>query len=348
VNLKNIVLHLAKGMGLFALSRLLTRGIPRILCYHGGSLGDEHLFNPKLFCRPGLLDQRLHWLARKGFVPSSLDSLLEHNSATLRDGTPVIVTLDDGWHSSSTDLLPVLACHGYRPVLYLATKVFASGAPVIDVCLRYIVWKSPLASVTLHGLHPEINGLYRLDQTADRERLYIAAERWLALLGDDPTTCHIALERLAVGLSVPVDVLDLASKRFGYMSQVDLLAAVQHGCHIELHGHAHLYVNGQPEQNRLDIEACRQHILALGLPQPRHYCYPSGTHDDQAPAMLTSANVSTATTCMPGLVHSVTGDRRYFLPRFLDGDDVTFIEFQAEMSGVLEFLRRMVGRTAQA
>jgi len=60
--------------------------------------------------------------------------------------------------------------------------------------------------------------------------------------------------------------------------------------------------------------------------------------------MLAAAGVSTATTCRPGLVKSVVGYRRFFLPRFLDGGDVAMIEFEAEMSGALDFLRRLMCR----
>ena len=346
MNAKALILYLVRAGGLFALCRMLTRSAPRILCYHGGSLGDEHLFNSKLFSRPGLLGQRLHWLKRKGFVPSTLDALVEPDDGHAREGIPLIVTLDDGWHSSAIDLLPVLASHGYQPTLYLATKVFASGGPVVDVCLRYIVWKSPLMQASLCGFDAVLDGSYVLGQNADRERLCTAAERWMALCDDDVTSILARLELFAGALKVPAGALDLASRRFSYMSREELLDAVQQGCQIELHGHAHLYLTSQPERNRADIETCRQHIVTLGLPLPRHYCYPSGAYDAQAPAMLASVDVSTATTCMPGLIHGVSEDRRYFLPRFLDGADVSMIEFEAEMSGVLEFLRRFMRRSA--
>lgn len=341
MNVKTVVLHLAKVMGLFALSRALTRDTTRILCYHAGSLGDEHLFNPKLFCRPGLLEQRLQWLKCKGFVTSSLDALLQARKNRAASAIPLVITLDDGWYSTSSDLLPVLARYGHQPVLYLATKAFTSGCAVIDVCIRYIVWKSPLPSVQLQGFHAQLDGAYALSERPDRERLCHAAEKWLATWDGDASAIHLALERFSLAMGVPAGTLDLASRRFSYMRTEELLAAAHNGCQVELHGHVHQYVSGQSERNRADIETCRRHIVAVGLPNPRHYCYPSGAYDEQAVAMLTAAGVSTATTCRPGLVQRVVGDRRFFLPRFLDGGDVAMIEFEAEMSGVLDFLRRL-------
>lgn len=339
MNAKIIVLFLAKVMGLFALSRALTRGATRILCYHGGSLGDEHLFNPKLFCRPGLLEQRLQWLARKGFVSGSLDNLSQVQTEPAASTIPLVITLDDGWYSTASELLPVLAKYGHRPVLYLATKAFTNGCAVVDVCIRYIVWKSPLPSVQLKGFQIQLDGMYDLSRSTDREHLCDAADKWLATCDGDATASQLALERLALAMGVSVATLNLASRRFSYMRTDELLNAAHKGCQVELHGHAHQYVSGQTERNRADIDTCRHNIVALGLPIPRHYCYPSGTYDEQAAAVLTAAGVRTATTCRPGLVQGVAGDQRFFLPRFLDGGDVAMIEFEAEMSGVLDFLR---------
>jgi peptidoglycan/xylan/chitin deacetylase (PgdA/CDA1 family) len=343
MNMKLSLLTLAKNIGIFALFRRLTKSSPRILCYHGGSVGDEHLFNGKLFCEKGLLDQRLRWLQRNGFVPISLDELFQAKTARPQ-GIPVVVTLDDGWYSSATDLLPVLARHNHRPVLYLATKVFAGGGPVIDVCVRYILWKSPLKSAKLSGFSAEVDGDYDFEAAAERARFCAAAEKWLATQGDEPLAQTTSLERLSVALGVPSDVLDLSSRRFSYMSREELHVAARQGCSVELHGHVHRYVKGEVERNRADIETCRQHIVAAGFPSPRHYCYPSGDYDQKAALTMAAVGVRTATTCLPGLVHDLEGNRRYFLPRFLDGASVTNIEFEAEMSGVLEFVRNITGR----
>lgn len=343
MSIKTVLLEIAKGLGVFALCRTISKNKPRILCYHAGSLGDEHLFNAKLFCRRGLLEQRLQWLERKGFVSRTLDDLFQPHSG---GGIPVTVTLDDGWYSSATDLLPLLARYRYQPVLYLATKVFAQGGPVVDVSLRYILWKSPLKAAQLSGFSPALDGDHALDSRVQRDRFCNTAEQWLASFDGDAAALEAALVRLSIALGVPAAELDLPSRRFSYMNRDELLAAAEAGCKIELHGHAHRYLKGESERNHTDIELCRQHIVAAGLPVPRHYCYPSGDYDAQAPEVLTAAGVTTATTCRPGLVHNVDRDGRYFLPRFLDGGDVTMIEFEAEMSGVLEFVRRIAGRSS--
>lgn len=345
--MKRTFLHIAKSVGLFALLRTLTRGQARILCYHGGNIGDECDYNPKLFCTPAQLRQRLAWLRSKGFVAATLDEAVSGRPD--ERGIPVAVTLDDGWYSSFRDLLPALAEYGHRPSLYLHTEVVETGAPVIPVSLRYILWKAGAGTAELVGFNDEVNGEWQLGDPAQQRRLRIAAEAWL--VAQEPHLVAASLERFAAALGISAAALDLDSRRFNYMTQDELRTAAAAGCSIELHGHVHEYLTGEPERNRANIEACRGRIVGAGLDAPRHYCYPSGVFDAQAAHVMRTAGVATATTCLPGLVNAHDPDARYFLPRFLDGGNVSMIEFEAEMSGVLQLLRALVrGRwvTSQA
>lgn len=337
--MKRAFLQLSKFLGLFALLRHLSRDQPRILCYHGGSMGDESRYNPKLFCTAAQLRQRLDWLRAKGFVPATLDEVAA-GQPSARAGIPVAITLDDGWYSSYRDLLPVLAEHGHRPVLYLHTEAVETGTPVILVCLRYILWKADAPAVTLGSFNAEMDGKWQLDDPAQQRRLRIAAEAWLRA---QPThAVSSCLERFAAALGVSAATLDLGSRRFSYMTPDELRAAAAAGCSIELHGHVHEYVSGQPERNRANIDACRARIVGAGLAEPRHYCYPSGAFDAEAAHVMRTAGVATATTCLPGLVKLGNPDARFFLPRFLDGGNVSMIEFEAEMSGALQLVRTLV------
>jgi peptidoglycan/xylan/chitin deacetylase (PgdA/CDA1 family) len=342
--MKRVFLHIAKFIGVFALLRRLTRDQARILCYHGGCIGDEGDYNPKLFCTSGQLRQRLDWLRANGFAAATLDEAANWQPGT-RPGIPVAVTLDDGWYSSYRDLLPLLAEHGHRPALYLHTEVMEKGTPVVAVSLRYILWKVGARAASLHGFNTEIDGDWQLADPAQQRRLRIAAEAWLK--AQPAHAIAVCLERFAVALGLSAAVLDLASRRFNYMTTEELRAAEAAGCSIELHGHVHEYVRGEPERNRANIDACRAHIVDAGLAPPRHYCYPSGSFDAQAAHVMRTAGVATATTCLPGLVSARRSqnrddDARYFLPRFLDGGDVSMIEFEAEMSGMLQLLRALV------
>lgn len=341
MSIKQTVLRVARSAGLFALMRAATRKYPRILCYHGGNLGDERLYNPKLFCTPGQLRARLEWLRAKGFVPATLDQVVDA-AARPTGGIAVALTLDDGWYSSWHDLLPLMAEFGHRPALYLHTEAYQAGAPIVAVSLRYLLWKAGPKAVLVRGIDPAVDGPCDLADGAQRRRLCGAAEGWLAR--QPRAEVASCLERLGSALGVAPAQLDLASRRFSYMSTDELRAAAAGGCSIELHGHVHEYVPGQGARNRANIEQCRDVIEAAGLPRPTHYCYPSGAFDAGAAAVMRDAGVATATTCVPGLVKLRDADTRFFLPRFLDGGDVSMIEFEAEMSGVLQLLRALTRR----
>jgi peptidoglycan/xylan/chitin deacetylase (PgdA/CDA1 family) len=339
MKLKRGILHAAKLTGLFALTRAATRRQLRILCYHAGTLGDECDYNPKLFCTSEQLRQRLEWLRRKRFVPATLDHVTVPGAAHA-GGTPVVFTLDDGWYSSYRELLPLMAEYGHKPVLYLHTEAYEAGTPLIPVALRYIFWKAPQRKVELSGFGDAVDGVWDFARREERRRLFGVAEAWME--AQDSAATVACLERFAAALGISREALDLASRRFSYMTREELLQASANNCSIELHGHMHDYLPGQPEYNRTNIELCREKILAAGLPRPMHYCYPSGSFDSNAPQLMRELGVATAVTCKPGLVRPGGADMPYLLPRFLDGGNVSMIEFEAEMSGLLDFLRRLV------
>jgi hypothetical protein len=62
---------------------------------------------------------------------------------------------------------------------------------------------------------------------------------------------------------------------------------------------------------------------------------------------MRAAGVDTATTCVPDLLNMRDPEERYYLPRFLDGGEVSMTEFEAEMSGVLQLLRALTKRSRQ-
>ena len=54
---------------------------------------------------------------------------------------------------------------------------------------------------------------------------------------------------------------------------------------------------------------------------------------------LARLEVKTATTCYPGFCHENSNPME--LPRFLDSENIPQIIFEAEVSGVLELLRKL-------
>lgn len=341
-HIKLLGLRIARVLGLFALSRRITRDLPRILCYHGGCIGDESDFNPKLFIRTPTFFSRMEWIRNRGFTVVSLDNM----SAALQRGEKsvplsVALTFDDGWHSTASELLPVLARMNLPSTLYLCTEHFLEQWPVAAVALRYIFWKAPKKQIRLNGFHDDIDGDYDLGSTVVRDRLALAVRD--ALFADSPTEQSVCrdLEKFASCLGVSAEELALAQRRFAYVTPAELAQVPLNGCQVELHGHVHYYPVGEPQRFHDDLQMCARVIADAGLPTPHHYCYPSGGNDPAASGVLKQLGVVSATTCVPALVEVGATRNLHYLPRFLDGEDVDVLEFEAEMSGFIHLLRRL-------
>lgn len=335
---KRLVYGAARAAGLFALARLLTRHRVRILCFHGGALGDEHQFNPLLFCSGEHLAERLSWLRAKGFSWTSLPDAVDMLKGSLRrPHLPVVVTMDDGWHSTAAVLGPVIERHGVPAALYLGTGHFLRGQPVPEVSVSYLLWKLAGATVHVRGLDPALDGCHVLSDTLERRTLLIRAVQWVRQAPVADVSGR--LEQLAAALGLDAKVLDLASRRFSYMDDEAVHTLRAQGWSIELHGHEHRYPIGDPDALERDLLQCQAAFADAGLPRGRHYCYPSGRHDDVARRVMPQHGVASATTCMPGLCPDGDTDALYYLPRFLDGASIPPVIFEAEMSGFADGVR---------
>jgi len=70
----------------------------------------------------------------------------------------------------------------------------------------------------------------------------------------------------------------------------------------------------------------------------RHFCYPSGRYRPEFLPWLQGQQVVTATTCDPGLASGRSNP--LLLPRFVDINDVTPIEFEGWVTGASTFVSR--------
>jgi peptidoglycan/xylan/chitin deacetylase (PgdA/CDA1 family) len=337
---KIAILFGARALGLFALSRHLTKSRLRILCYHGGAIGDEGGFNPKLFCSAKTLHGRMKWMKRRGFQFVTLDDgVTQQARYGVKAPLRTVVTFDDGWYSTASELLPVLSEMQIPSTLYLSTQNFLEDWPILNVTVRYIIWKGGQRSRTIQGWGPDVDGEYDLHDAGERHRLACGVVKAIQESASGREQVCAALDRFANCLGLPASTLQLGSRRFEYVTKQELLDIAERGCSIELHGHVHEYPKGNPAKLIEDLHKCEEIIVGLGLAQPRHYCYPSGSFGAEASKTLSGLGIQSATTCIPGLVAELGGEYRHYLPRFLDGEDVHPFEFEAEMSGFSELMR---------
>jgi peptidoglycan/xylan/chitin deacetylase (PgdA/CDA1 family) len=329
--IKLATLGLLRGAGAFHLvanSRWRRKRL-LILCYHGTSLEDEHLWRPRLYMPAEFLGSRLDTLQAMGCSVLPLGEALTR----LRQGDlpprSVAITFDDGTYDFYKQAYPLLKKHAFRVTVYQTTYYTDHEMPIFNLTCSYMLWKrrgeqmdssrdlglsEPMDLRTELGRHRVVRGLIEL---SDRENLTGRQKNELA-------------RRLAQILGI--DYSALAAKRILQLMNAQEVAEMgKDGVDVQLHSHRHR----TPEEEvlfRREISENRDRIRALTGTQATHFCYPSGVYRPEFLEWLNKENVVSATTCDAGLVSR--HDNPFLLPRFVDTSGRTQLEFESWLSGV--------------
>lgn len=309
----------------------------RILCYHGLWTMPGEPWGNRLFMPPALFEARMRRLAQGPYNLLGLGEAVERLAAGTLPDWPVAVTIDDGWSSTYTHMLPILERWRVPATVYVATWYVARGEPVANVAARYIVdraarraeWTTPAGrTVTIDPARPlgpaELDRLVG-DITAVRD------------LGQRLT----ALVALSDALGVPWRPW-FEGRQFHYMTPGEVGDAAGRGLDVQLHSHRHTGMGAADTMAR-EVEDNRAALAPMVGARPlRHFCYPSGKFFAGAPATLAGLGLASATTVKEGL--NAPGDDPYLLRRFLDGRLVGEAEFDAYLTGGLELMARARGR----
>ena len=333
--------RLCKGIGLFGLARRLTGSHLRVLCYHGFVLDDEDRFRESLFVSREFFERRMRYLADRGFRVFSLNEALDR----LRSGTlppnSVTITIDDGFHSVHALAREVLQQHGFPSTLYLTSYYFRKGTPIFQLVVDYMCWKSKKGTVDLSGLGvPELESETKLDFTPDLRRRVseVVYAHGTARLDEEG---RVALSQ-RLGTCLDVDYGRIARSRILSLISPDELKDLEtSGMAIELHTHRHRFPINR-EAALAELEDNRAAVEPLLGREMTHFCYPSGKWSEAHLPILKAGGVASATTCESGLVHA--GSNLLALPRILDDNRVSQIEFEAELTGFTEVCRRLTGK----
>lgn len=300
--IKIAVLQLLRGVGLFAVARMLTRNEARILCYHGFSYRDEHEFAPQLFMCSTTFQKRLDRIAAHGFSVVSLQELIRRVQDKESLTNVLAITVDDGWTGFARFALPELRRRNWPVTLYLTTYYAIKRRPVLNVLRRYLDWKTvPLPA--------------RANEDAQEyENLQCAGNR------------------------AGIDLKCVDGCLFGLTSPEELSQLCAQGLDLQLHTHRHHL----PVADQLladEIETNRGIIEDLSGRSANHLCFPSGEYRRSQFPLLTKLGVQSATTTHLGLVNDRSNLLE--LPRLLDGENLHPIELDAELSGFSSLIRRL-------
>lgn len=330
-NFKLATLRALKTSGIFDLvaasrwrqNRLL------ILCYHGTALEDEHQWRPALYVDPRVLEQRLEMLKQGGYAVLALGEGLQRLQAGTLPPRSVAITFDDGTYDFYSRAYPLLKQYGFPVTVYQTTYYMDHPQPVFSLICSYMLWKRR-GVVIANGKELGLAGALDLRTEAARHRVV----RGLIERAEREDMTGLQKDELAAQLAglLEIDYEALVQKRIlQIMNPQELQEIARDGVDIQLHTHRHRTPEDEA-QFRREIRDNRERIEAVASIRPVHFCYPAGVYRSKFFDWLAQEQVVSATTCDAGMASA--GSRSLLIPRYIDNQFRTPIEFESWLSGV--------------
>jgi peptidoglycan/xylan/chitin deacetylase (PgdA/CDA1 family) len=335
VALERILLHLCRCAGLFHLARWLTRGQLRILAHHGFSLDDESDWRPTLFMPIESFRRRLDWLQRHFAVVALNDGLKKIGKKGLSKPS-VVITVDDGFADFHRLAAPLLKTRRLPATVYVTTYYVVHQSPVFRLTVQYMFWKTGRDRIDLATLATSLTGTVDLSDPQGKEETAWSIIRH----GEESCTQpqrEGLLRRLGSQLGVRYEAI-AASRKFSLMTEEEIEELAKQGFDFQLHSHRHR-MSENPDQIVGEIRDNRAVLADLVRGPLEHFCYPSGEWSEQMWHALKHAGIRSAATCSPGLNSAQTPPGA--LLRITDSANLSQIEFEAEISGLLPWIRRL-------
>jgi peptidoglycan/xylan/chitin deacetylase (PgdA/CDA1 family) len=307
-----------------------------ILCYHGISLDEEHLWRPATYISPELFKQRLQTLARGGYAVLSLGDAIERLYQKTLPPRSVAITFDDGTYDFYKHAFPLLKQHGFPATVYQTTYYCDYDRPIFNLACSYILWKQRgkvLEGGGRFGIPPS------MDLRTETSRQAIVTQ--LVTSARDQNLPEAQKNQIAEELARVVDVNyeELAAKRILQLMRPDEIQQLaKEGVDFQLHTHRHrtplveaLFRN-EIRDNRRRLQSI------IGSKSLTHFCYPSGLYELEFLPWLQEEGVISGTTCDLGL--ATRGNNPLLLPRFVDTTQSTSLEFEGWLSGAAALIPR--------
>jgi peptidoglycan/xylan/chitin deacetylase (PgdA/CDA1 family) len=318
-----------------------------ILCYHGISLQDEHLWRP-LYMKPAILQRRLEIIQRGGYQVLPLGKALPMVRLGKLPPRSLVITFDDGMYDFHKQAHPLLKSFGYPVTVYQSTYYSNYQKPIFDLIVSYMLWRRRGEVVEKPGDFGSELALnfplsFPLDLRTGQSREQIVGNLLKACeaRGFSGEQKNQLAEHIARVLDIDYAHL-LAKRMFHLMTPQEIKQLSGEGIDFQLHTHRHrtpadeLHFRQEVRENRRRLTEATNHV-------PVHFCYPSGVYRPEFENWLRVENVVSAVTCDAGLV--TPGSNPMYLNRFVDSGERTEAEFEAWLSGAgsLFALRKRAG-----
>jgi peptidoglycan/xylan/chitin deacetylase (PgdA/CDA1 family) len=300
-----------------------------ILCYHGVSLGDEHLWRPDLYISPELLAKRLKCLRDANVNVLPFDEAITRLQGGSLPPKSVAITFDDGFHDFYHSAAPILAQFSYPATVYLTTHYVEYPLPVYNLMLDYLLWKAKCHTVSL----PEY-GIVRPMLVADaagRQSAVQEVDKWIEDHHLDTSGRDDILRNIAHRFGIDYNSI-LQTRLLQLMSPSEVQKMARSGISIELHTHRHRTPADRSSFIK-EIKENQYRIRELSGREPVHFCYPSGRYSATFARWLSECGIQSAATCRPGMASASSNPM--MLPRMLDDSLQAESRFYGVLNGVV-------------
>lgn len=341
--IKQIFYFVAKSSGLFYISRFIMRKRLLILGYHGFQLHDEASFRPGLFMRPELFRQRLDYICRSRFSVLPLGEAIERLQNNSLPSNTVVITIDDGFYSVLSKAAPILAERKIPATLYVTSYYVLKGTPIFRLAIQYIFWKTKKKEFPSLPEPWAPPGPVNLGNPQEVKALV-----WHLINYGETKLNESERQNLFSKVSgiLGVKTKDLISSRIlTLLKPEELKKLYEFGIQVQLHTHRHRFPKDKLDecnQELIDNVSVLESCLSSDHASLKHFCYPSGEWDQSHWYVLKQHHITTATTCDSGMNSIKTP--LLALYRVLDKDDMSWIEFEAELNGFCEIIRYFTGK----
>jgi peptidoglycan/xylan/chitin deacetylase (PgdA/CDA1 family) len=175
--MKKAVLSLTRASGLSRLARAATARHLRVLCYHGLWVTPGFQYGDRLFMPPEQFERRMERLARSGRPVLGLEEAVE---ALARDRLPagaVVITIDDGWASTYSHMLPVLERLKLPATVYVTTWYVEHQLAIVGKTVDYLLQATNAAGIDVDGRRTPLGSIAEREALAQRIDVNAAIDR---------------------------------------------------------------------------------------------------------------------------------------------------------------------------
>ena len=313
----------------------------KILGYHNIAKGNELRFRPELFIHPHTFEERIQYLLENHYTLLPLSRAVQCLKCGRIPPRALVITFDDGWYGIYRYARPILEKYRIPYTVYIYSYFSRAQDPVYDVLLDYLYYAGRRRGEAVSYLSSCTQ-----DHEVESHDLHLQYKKRTetVLSTCPPPELRRIARKLSEILEVPWEEIE-RERRFHLMSAPEVETMAKNGADIQLHTHRHRWPRDRDSALR-EIQENRTFLEPLVGRRLSHFCYPGGDWSRDRFPFLQEAGIQSAVTCDAGSNGPST--HVLALKRFLDGEHISSIEFEAEITGFSEVLRRCRSRLRPA